>query len=373
MTIEQIKNLLADTAQGNKRLQASQDRTDAQLIELRAAQQKTEAVQQDTKIALQELSAEMQKLAAAQQKTEAIQQDTKIALQELSAEMQKLTVAQQKTEAAQQKTEIAQQKTEAAQQKTEIAQQKTEAAQQELSAEMQKLSAEMQKLSAEMQKLAAAQQKTEAAQQKTEIAQQKTEAAQQKTEIAQQKTEAAQQELSAEMQKLSAEMQKLAVAQQKTEAAQQETAATLQKVIQEYGGFINNQGQQAEDFFIKGLCKQDLQVAGIKFDEIFPRQVRQHGRSYGIEVDALLTNGEYVALLEVKSKVHINDVEAVFNKRIPAFRSFFHDYRDKSLLVLIGGNIFNSDALRKARDYGFICLTPDNQDLHIEAADFREY
>ena len=352
MTIEQIKNLLADTAQGNKRLQASQDRTDAQLIELRAAQQKTEAVQQDTKIALQELSAEMQKLAAAQQKTEAIQQDTKIALQALSAEMQKLTVAQQKTEIAQQKTEAARQA-----------------------------------LSAEMQKLAAAQQKTEAAQQKTEIAQQKTEAAQQKTEIAQQKTEAAQQELSAEMQKLSAEMQKLsaemqklsaemqklAVAQQKTEAAQQETAATLQKVIQEYGGFINNQGQQAEDFFIKGLCKQDLQVAGIKFDEIFPRQVRQHGRSYGIEVDALLTNGEYVALLEVKSKVHINDVEAVFNKRIPAFRNFFHDYRDKSLLVLIGGNIFNSDALRKARDYGFICLTPDNQDLHIEAADFREY
>ena len=317
MTIEQIKNLLADTAQGNKRLQASQDRTDAQLIELRAAQQKTEAVQQDTKIALQELSAEMQKLAAAQQKTEAIQQDTKIALQELSAEMQKLTVAQQKTEIAQQKTEAARQA-----------------------------------LSAEMQKLAAAQQKTEAAQQKTEIAQQKTEAAQQE---------------------LSAEMQKLAVAQQKTEAAQQETAATLQKVIQEYGGFINNQGQQAEDFFIKGLCKQDLQVAGIKFDEIFPRQVRQYGRRSGIEVDALLTNGEYVALLEVKSKVHINDVEAVFNKRIPAFRNFFHDYRDKSLLVLIGGNIFNSDALRKARDYGFICLTPDNQDLHIEAADFREY
>ena len=324
MTIEQIKDLLADIAQGNKKLQASQDRTDSQLIELRAAQQKTEAaqqkteaaqqkteaVQQDTKIALQELSAEMQKLAAAQQKTEAVQQDTKVALQELSAEMQKLAAAQQKTEAVQQDTKIA-----------------------------------LQELSAEMQKLAAAQQKTETAQQKTEAAQKE----------------------------LSAEMQKLAAAQQKTEAAQQETAATLQKVIQEYGGFINNQGQQAEDFFIKGLCKQDLQVAGIKFDEIFPRQVRQYGRRSGIEVDALLTNGEYVALLEVKSKVHVNDVETVFNKRIPAFRNFFHDYRDKSLLVLIGGNIFNSDALRKARDYGFICLTPDNQDLHIEAADFREY
>ena len=317
MTIEQIKDLLADIAQGNKKLQASQDRTDAQLIELRAAQQKTEAVQQDTKVALQGLAAEMQELAAAQKKTEAVQQDTKIALQELAA-------AQQETEAVQQDTKIALQELAAAQQKTEVAQQNTEAAQQDTKVALQEL--------------AAAQKKTEAVQQDTKIA-----------------------------------LQELAAAQQKTEAAQQETAATLQKVIQEYGGFINNQGQQAEDFFIKGLCKQDLQVAGIKFDEIFPRQVRQYGRRSGIEVDALLTNGEYVALLEVKSKVHINDVEAVFNKRIPAFRNFFHDYRDKSLLVLIGGNIFNSDALRKARDYGFICLTPDNQDLHIEAADFREY
>ena len=338
MTIEQIKDLLADIAQGNKKLQASQDRTDAQLIELRAAQQKTEAVQQDTKVALQGLAAEMQELAAAQKKTEAVQQDTKIALQELAA-------AQKKTEAVQQDTKIALQELAAAQQKTEDVQQDTKIA---------------------LQELAAAQQKTEAVQQDTKIALQELSVEMQKLAVAQQKTEAAQKELSAEM-------QKLAAAQQKTEAAQQETAATLQKVIQEYGGFINNQGQQAEDFFVKGLRKRHLQVAGIKFDEIFPRQVRQHGRNDGIEVDALLTNGEYVALLEVKSKVHINDVEAVFNKRIPAFRNFFHDYRDKSLLVLIGGNIFNSDALRKARDYGFICLTPDNQDLHIEAADFREY
>ena len=338
MTIEQIKDLLADIAQGNKKLQASQDRTDAQLIELRAAQQKTEAVQQDTKVALQGLAAEMQELAAAQKKTEAVQQDTKIALQELAA-------AQKKTEAVQQDTKIALQELAAAQQETEAVQQDTKIA---------------------LQELAAAQQKTEVAQQNTEAAQQDTKVALQELAAAQKKTEAVQQDTKIAL-------QELAAAQQKTEAAQQETAATLQKVIQEYGGFINNQGQQAEDFFIKGLCKQDLQVAGIKFDEIFPRQVRQYGRRSGIEVDALLTNGEYVALLEVKSKVHINDVEAVFNKRIPAFRNFFHDYRDKSLLVLIGGNIFNSDALRKARDYGFICLTPDNQDLHIEAADFREY
>ncbi len=174
------------------------------------------------------------------------------------------------------------------------------------------------------------------------------------------------------LQEVAAAQKKTEQAQQKTEAAQRETAATVREVSKQYGAYINNQGLQAEDFFIKGLKKKRLRVVGIQFDDISPRQVRQRNRG-GIELDAMLTNGEYVALLEVKMKVHVNDVEDVFQKRILAFRDFFREHRDKSLLVLLGGNSFNSDALRKACDYGFICLTPDNQDLHVEAEEFREY
>ena len=309
MTTEEIKSLVADIAKGNKELQASQKHTDTKIAEMSAE--------------IQKLAAEHRKTETALQKLEATQQKTEIALQKLAAE-------HQKTEAAQQKTEIALQKLAAEHQKTEATQQKTEIA---------------------LQKLAAEHQKTEATQQKTEIALQKLAAEHQKTEAAQQKTE---------------------IALQKTAAAQQETEATLQKIAKEYGAFINNQGLQSEDFFIKGLQRRNLQVGDIKFDYILPRQTYQQGKG-GVEIDALLVNGEYVALLEVKTKVHVNDVEAVFKKRIPAFRNFFPDYRDKSLLVLIGGNIFNDDALAKARDYGFICLTPDNQDLHVEAANFRKY
>ena len=228
----------------------------------------------------------------------------------------------------------------------------------ELQARQQQTDIQIAKMSVEIEKIAAAQQKTEAAQQKTEAAQRKTEAAQQKTEAAQRKTEAA--------------LQKTQVALQATQDSLQETQATLQKIAKEYGGFINNQGLQAEDFFFKGLQKRNLEVGDIQFDYILPRQTQQRDGS-GIELDALLVNGEYVAFLEVKTKVHLRDVEDVFKKRIPAFRKFFSEYSDKSLLVLMGGNIFNADALAKARSYGFICLTPDNQDLHVESANFHKY
>ena len=159
----------------------------------------------------------------------------------------------------------------------------------------------------------------------------------------------------------------LAVSQAKTDAQIAKTDAIVQKVTQQYGNYINNQSRRAEEFFIKGIKKLDLRVADIQFDDIFPNLIRQ-SRHSGIELDALLTNGEVVAILEVKTRLHVNDVDAVYHKRIPAFRKFFREYRDKSLLVLVGGLSVNSDALAKAYEYGFICLRPDNQQLAVDAS-----
>ena len=146
----------------------------------------------------------------------------------------------------------------------------------------------------------------------------------------------------------------------------------MREVSKQYGAYINNQGLQTEHFFVRGLENMQRKVAGIQFDELYVRHTDQRKRT-GIELDAMLVNGKYVALLEVKTKVHVNDIEAVFNKRIANFRKLFPSHGDKHLLVLIGGNMFNDDALDKARDYGFICLTPDNQKLRTETAGFRKY
>ena len=160
--------------------------------------------------------------------------------------------------------------------------------------------------------------------------------------------------------------------QAKNDAQIAKTEALVRKITQQYGNYINNQSRRAEEFFIKGIKKLDLRVADIQFDDIFPNLIRQRRHS-GIELDALLTNGEVVAILEVKTRLHGNDVDAVYHKRIPAFRQFFREYRDKSLLVLVGGLSVNSDALAKAHEYGFICLQPDNQQLAVDASCSRRF
>ena len=257
--------------------------------------------------------------------------------EEFRAQMREMNAMQQETKATLQRITVAQEELKAAQKKTEEAQQKTDAA---------------------LQSLAAAHEETKKAQQKTDAALQSLAAAHEETKKAQQKTDAA--------------LQALAVAHKETQEAQKKTAATVREVSKQYGAYINNQGLLTEHFFVRGLENMQRKVAGIQFDELYVRHTDRRKRP-GIELDALLINGKYVALLEVKTKVHVDDVEAVFNKRIATFRKLFPSHGDKHLLVLIGGNMFNDDALDKARDYGFICLTPDNQKLRTETAGFRKY
>ena len=93
----------------------------------------------------------------------------------------------------------------------------------------------------------------------------------------------------------------------------------------------------------------------------------------GTELDALLTNGDTVGILEVKSTLHTNDVERVHERLIARFRTFFDEYADKKLLVMVAGELVNPDALVLAHECGFVCLTPDNKKVVIDASHARVY
>ena len=103
-----------------------------------------------------------------------------------------------------------------------------------------------------------------------------------------------------------------------------------------------------------------------------PNATRQNKRG-GIELDALLTNGDTVGILEVKSTLHKDDVGTVHDIKIEKFRSFFHEYADKKLLVMVAGDLINPDALELAHQHGFVCLTPNNQKLAIDTSHARVY
>ncbi len=158
----------------------------------------------------------------------------------------------------------------------------------------------------------------------------------------------------------------------KTEAQIAKTDALVKDISRQYGNNINNQSRRAEEFFVNGIRKLKLQLAGMKFKNITANITRKTDSS-GIELDALLINSEVVAIMEVKTNLHIKDVKEVYDKRIPNFRKIFSEYQDKDLLVIVAGLSIEKDALEKAHEYGFICLQPDNQQIAIDASHSKRF
>ena len=149
------------------------------------------------------------------------------------------------------------------------------------------------------------------------------------------------------------------------------TMARWDSILQRYGGHMDNDGRKVEEFFIEGLRKKELVVGALEFDELLANITRIRKKVVAIELDALLLNGTMVGILEIKSTLHRNDVLKVHDSLVPRFREFYTEYHDKELVVMVAGELVNPDAAKLAREFGFILLSPDNQELRVDDSCYR--
>ena len=166
-----------------------------------------------------------------------------------------------------------------------------------------------------------------------------------------------------------------AASQAKTDAQMAETDKRLNKLMlgnESMQSFIKNDANACERRFVDSLDSQNLEVAGVKFDEIYANVSKKRGGK-NIELDALLVNGDSVAIMEVKKKLHLNDVDKVHDKLIGRFRELFPEHRAKRLLVLVAGEIVNADAATKALEAGFVVLSFKARKLQMQADKARYY
>ena len=219
---------------------------------------------------------------------------------------------------------------------------------------------------------AASQAKADARQAKADARQAEADARQVEADARQAKADARQAKIDEQLAELTVKQANTDAQIAKTDAQIAKTDALVKDISRQYGNNINNQSRRAEEFFVNGIRKLKLQLAGVKFKNITANIARQTDSS-GIELDALLINSEVVAILEVKTNLHINDVKEVYDKRIPNFRKIFSEYQDKDLLVIVAGLSIEKDALEKAHEYGFICLQPDNQQIAIDASHSKRF
>ena len=141
--------------------------------------------------------------------------------------------------------------------------------------------------------------------------------------------------------------------------------------MEKYGGYVDNDSRKTENFFIEGLKQLDLVVGGIEFDEIISNDQRWRKKVVAIELDGLLINSTTVGILEIKSTLHLRDVERVRDRRIGRFREFYTEHSGKKLAVIVAGKLINPDAAELARELGYILLKPSHQGISVDASCYR--
>jgi hypothetical protein len=141
---------------------------------------------------------------------------------------------------------------------------------------------------------------------------------------------------------------------QATELQLQKTARKLDSIGEMVGGISNNQGDVAEEFFIRGF-QQTMTLDNLHFDRLLKYYSIGHKRLTD-EFDIVLVNGKIVVVIEVKYKVHQNDIKKMIEKKLPNFRTLASTYNNHKLYGAIAGFSIPDDVIKEADQAGLFVL-----------------
>ena len=182
-------------------------------------------------------------------------------------------------------------------------------------------------------------------------------------------------ELKAQMAKTDAQMAENAAQMAENAAQMAKTDKEINKLLRstrELHSNVKNEADACEQRFIASLRRHKLVIAGVTFDEIYSNQKKDRKGEH-IELDGLLVNGDSIAVLEVKKRLHLNDVEKVRDNLIGRFRKLYPEHQGKRLMVLVAGDNINNDAAAAALAAGFIVLSFKARRLQMQDQQLRYY
>ncbi len=146
-----------------------------------------------------------------------------------------------------------------------------------------------------------------------------------------------------------------------------ETDRKLESIGIQLGNMSKNQGDVAEEYFVNSL-KDKLSVAGIKFDALLSNVALQT-KKINDEFDILLVNGDSLAIIEVKYKVHPKDVEKLA-KKIEHIK-IMPSYKNYKIYAGIAGFKVPSDAIELAYESGYFALQRKGDTIETYASNLK--
>jgi hypothetical protein len=118
------------------------------------------------------------------------------------------------------------------------------------------------------------------------------------------------------------------------------TDEKLERISTMLGNIGQNQGAVAEEFFYNSL-KGNQTLAGVHYDFI-DKSIFRSSNDVSDEYDMILTNGQDVAIVEVKYKAHEKDLDKLLSKKYDNFKKLFPAYKGyRHHLVLATFHLYN--------------------------------
>jgi hypothetical protein len=158
---------------------------------------------------------------------------------------------------------------------------------------------------------------------------------------------------------------------QETDRRMQETDRMIKELSRRMGGMDENQGHHAEQYFQNAFAEKPV-FGGIKYDEMIPNFAHKD-RDGEIEFDIALVNGNSIALIEVKSRIHPKFVRALAEERIKKFREYFPKYKKFKTRLGIAGFSFSKRVMEEARKYGIGVIRQAGDSMEISAERLKVY
>ena len=155
-------------------------------------------------------------------------------------------------------------------------------------------------------------------------------------------------ELSEQMERMSLEHDRR---MKDTDRQMKDTDRKLKQMINQ---FTTQWGRMIEELAKPAALKLFKEI-GIKIDHVFqePRHRKEEGRE--LEADVILVNTTDVVVVEVKSTLHIEDVDH-FLEQMAFFKDLFREFKDRTVYVAVAAMKFAESSDIYARKKGVFVL-----------------
>jgi hypothetical protein len=169
------------------------------------------------------------------------------------------------------------------------------------------------------------------------------------------------------MDRMSIEAAKRAAEADKRDAKADKRLKKLEDLI---GGVGNNNGFFAEEFFQRAFSKK-RELAGIKFDGMIPN-LKYEGKE-NCDFDIVLVNGDSVAIIEAKYRIHPKYVKELVTKKLAQFRKHFPMYNNHAVYFGIAGLSFSEQVIKNAKEHGVAIIRQDGQKVVVDSLPTKTY